>query len=142
MKKIFPILIPVLIIGGILSMVIYFQIQSASEKAAQYNALKSQNDTLKTKLQGKSYYADSLLAKNKMLYSQKQLTEAMNFRDASVKPLLNVGDRVVLRVDSSEAVISDIIIGGDSYTYYIKYVLLHKDRTTETVSPTMIIPAK
>lgn len=142
MKKIVLISVVSLLIGSGVYLAVHENNQSRKAEAERYDSLKTDYTRLKAQYKGKSSYADSLLASNKSLYSQQQLTEAMSFRDASCKSLLNVGDRVMLRSDSSIAIISDRLIGGDRYTFYVKYVVQHKDKSTETLSPQMVIPVQ
>jgi hypothetical protein len=49
-----------------------------------------------------------------------------------------VGDFVYMKRDSSRVVISDIVIGGAKYEYYVRYKVLYKDKTTEEVAPELI----
>lgn len=63
----------------------------------------------------------------------------MNNRDSIRKVLTyTVGDVAHCKMDSSKVVIKDIIVGGGKFEYYLKYVILNKDNTFETVSPELI----
>jgi hypothetical protein len=86
-----------------------------------------------------AYKRDSLIKEVKQLSIYKSLTKAMVHRDEATS-LLNykVGDFVLLKRDSARVVISDIIIGGSKFEYYIKYRVLHKDNSTEDVLPELI----
>lgn len=86
-----------------------------------------------------SFKRDSLLKEVKQLSIYKSLTKAMVHRDeATVLLKHKVGDFVYLKIDSSRVIISDIIIGGAQYEYYIKYKVLYKDKTTEDIAPELI----
>lgn len=85
------------------------------------------------------YERDSLLKENKQLSIYKSLTKAMVHRDeASGLLSYKVGDIVYMKSDSSKVVIEDIVIGGSKYQYYIKYKVLHKDKSIEEVIPELI----
>jgi hypothetical protein len=82
---------------------------------------------------------DSLVRANADLSKYKALTMAMVSRDEATSPLkYKVGNFVYLKRDSSKVVISDIIIGGSKYEYYVKYKVLHKDNVSEEVIPELI----
>lgn len=82
---------------------------------------------------------DSLVRVNTELSKYKALTQAMLHRDVAVTQLNHsIGDIVILKNDSSVAVIEDVVIGGGKYNYYIKYKLLFKDNTTKEVIPELI----
>lgn len=85
------------------------------------------------------YKRDSLSKEVKTLSIYKSLTKAMVHRDeASALLVYKVGDFVYMKRDSARVVVSDIIIGGSKFEYYIKYKVLHKDNSTEEVIPELI----
>lgn len=89
------------------------------------------------------YKRDSLIREVKNLKIYESLTKAMVHRDEATKLLKQqVGDIVLLKRDSSQVVISDIIIGGSNHFYYIKYRVMHSDNTTEEVIPELIYVSK
>lgn len=82
---------------------------------------------------------DSLFRENARLSIYKSLSLAMVHRDEATSLLkYKVGDFVYMKRDSSKVVISDIIIGGAKYEYYVKYKVLYKDKSTEEVIPELI----
>lgn len=86
-----------------------------------------------------TYKRDSLLKEVKRLSIYESLTKAMVHRDEATLLLkYKVGDFVFIKRDSSKAVVSDIIIGGSKYEYYIKYKVLYKDNSTEEIIPELI----
>ena len=86
-----------------------------------------------------SYQRDSLVQEVNNLSNYKALASAMSNRDKATSSLkYKVGDRVYLKSDSSRVVISDIIVGGSTYEYYIKYKVLHKDNLLEEIKPELI----
>lgn len=86
-----------------------------------------------------SYKRDSLIQIVNELSIYRSLTQAMVNRDEATSPLkYKVGNIVYLKRDSDKVVISDIIIGGSKYEYYVKYKVLHKDNVSEEVIPELI----
>jgi hypothetical protein len=86
-----------------------------------------------------SYKRDSLVQIVNELSIYRSLTQAMVNRDEATSPLkYKVGNMVYLKRDSAKVVISDIIIGGSKYEYYVKYKVLHKDNVSEEVIPELI----
>jgi hypothetical protein len=86
-----------------------------------------------------SYKRDSLTREVISLSVYKALTKAMVHRDeATILLKYKVGDFVYMKRDSSKVVISDILIGGAKYEYYVKYKVLYKDKSTEEVIPELI----
>lgn len=86
-----------------------------------------------------SYKRDSLIQIVNELSIYRSLTKAMVNRDEATSPLrYKVGNMVYLKRDSTKVVISDIIIGGSKYEYYVKYKVLHKDNVSEEVIPELI----
>lgn len=86
-----------------------------------------------------TFKRDSLIKEVKQLSIYKSLTKAMVHRDEATSLLkYQVGDFVYMKRDSARVVISDIVIGGSKFEYYIKYKVLHKDNSTEEVIPELI----
>lgn len=86
-----------------------------------------------------SYKRDSLIQIVNELSIYRSLTQAMVNRDEATSSLkYKVGNIVYLKRDSDKVVISDIIIGGSKYEYYVKYKVLHKDNVSEEVIPELI----
>lgn len=82
---------------------------------------------------------DSLFRVAYHLEKYRGLVEAGYTRDSSRIAIPHyVGDVVVLKVDSSRVVITDIIVGGGQFEYYVRYRVQHKDRSLEEVAPEMI----
>lgn len=84
------------------------------------------------------YKRDSLAMEVKRLSIYESLSRAMALRDGATILLYKVGDIAYSKIDSSKVVISDIIIGGSKYDYYVKYKIIHKDNTIEEVVPELI----
>lgn len=86
-----------------------------------------------------SYKRDSLTRENKQYVAHQSLHKAISHRDEATSLLPHkIGEAVYLKRDSARVMIEDIIIGGAKYEYYVKYRVLHKDKTTEEVKPEMV----
>jgi hypothetical protein len=86
-----------------------------------------------------TYKTDSLLKEVNNLSKYKSLTLAMIHRDeAEILLKYKVGDVIYLKRDSSRVVVEDILIGGAKYEYYIRYKVLHIDKSIEEVKPELI----
>lgn len=86
-----------------------------------------------------TYKRDSLIQIVNELSTYRSLTQAMVNRDEATAPLkYKVGNIVYLKRDSAKVVVSDIVIGGSKYEYYVKYKVLHKDNVSEEVIPELI----
>jgi hypothetical protein len=104
--------------------------------------LKENNNLLLQKQKEESicsYKKDSLSKELSRLAIYKSLTGAMVYRDEVLMELKHkVGDIVYLKRDSSQAVVSDIVIGGSKYEYYIHYRVILKDNSWEELIPELI----
>jgi hypothetical protein len=49
-----------------------------------------------------------------------------------------IGDVVKLKFDNSNVVITDIIVGGGMFEYYVRYRVMHSNRKTEEIAPEMV----
>jgi hypothetical protein len=86
-----------------------------------------------------SFKRDSLQREVNSLSIYRSLTKAMVHRDEATSLLkYKVGDFVYMKRDSVKVVISDIVIGGSKYEYYVRYKVLHKDKTEEEVIPELL----
>lgn len=85
------------------------------------------------------YKRDSLTVELNRLAIYKSLTSAMVYRDEAIMGLKHqVGEIAYAKRDSARVVISDIVIGGSKYEYYLRYRVLRKDNTTEEIIPDLI----
>ncbi|HEY1038865.1 MAG TPA: hypothetical protein VGF30_05630 [Bacteroidia bacterium] len=82
---------------------------------------------------------DSLLKRVNYFQQYTSLVDATFFRDSTTKSLkYKAGDIVLVKPDSSKAVIKEIIIGGTQYEHYIKYKVVLKDRSQLEITPEML----
>lgn len=86
-----------------------------------------------------SYKKDSLTNEVNQISNYKTLVKSMAHRDEATALLkYKIGDFVYLKRDSDKVVISDIVIGGARFEYYIRYKVLHKDKIEEEIKPELI----
>jgi hypothetical protein len=113
--------------------------QSIDKKTDEVKTLSFQMEILASKLFKTTITRDSALQENRLLSKYRALTDAMSYRDSIRKPFsFRKGDIVRLKRDSTLVVVEDLIVGGGQYDYYIKYIIEHKDKSLETVSPEKI----
>lgn len=136
MKNTFLIILSLIVVVS--SLFNWTQYNNMKDMTKDNDSLNVVNKQVNAALKNKSKYADSVATMNTLLFSQKQLTEAMNFRDKSTSTMFKVGDQVRVKLDSSIAYISDVIIGGGKYRFYIEYEVQFKDRHFEKLSPELI----
>ncbi|MFZ2151364.1 MAG: hypothetical protein WAZ12_01250 [Candidatus Absconditicoccaceae bacterium] len=82
---------------------------------------------------------DSAMKAMKQLASYQPLTSEMIQRDkvrSSMK--YQPGDFAIMKVDSSKVLVIDIIAGGDKFNYTLKYLVQHKNKNYEEVSPQLL----
>ncbi len=79
---------------------------------------------------------DSLQKNLNYLWQYKTLVQAAKVRD-QVGDSFNFhpGDRVRLKSDSSVVIITDLMIGGNRYNYFIKFLIKNNKGTQTEVSP-------
>lgn len=86
-----------------------------------------------------AYKKDSLTNEVNQISNYKALVKSMTHRDEATGLLkYKIGDFVYLKRDSDKVVVSDIVIGGAKFEYYVRYKVLHKDKTEEEVKPELI----
>jgi hypothetical protein len=135
-KKIVWICFFVFLFVGIVFSALVWAIVSDKRELAEKNAKLQQEQGVNFTCASKR---DSLIKEVKQLSIYKSLTKGMVHRDEATSLLkYKIGDFVYMKRDSARVVISDIIIGGSKYEYYIKYEVLHKDNSTEKVIPELI----
>lgn len=130
------------ILIGMVAILIGINVCMLSIINSQSNKLDSQNNIILKEETDKSncvYKRDSLTVELNRLAIYKSLTSAMVYRDEVIMQLkYQIGDIAHTKRDSSQIVISDIVIGGSKYEYYIKYKIIHKDNTMEEIIPELI----
>ncbi len=144
-KKIFYITISVVFI--ICLLVIFFQNRSLKSEEENYSKsmeqmsldikmLKAESKYLKSINSEINFKKDSLQKNMDFLWIYKTLVQASKLRDDvgtnfSFKP----GDKVRLKMDSSSVVITDLVIGGNTFNYYIRFMVKNNKGIISEVSP-------
>ena len=135
----------VLFIGAIL--LFYFQQKSLKEEEAIYKKslsdlqaelklMTSEMHQLKRNNKSLDHQKDSLQNNLNFLWKYKTLVKTARLRDQIGEDLsFESGERVRMKADSSIVVITDIIVGGNTYNYYIKYLVETNKGLTLDVSP-------
>lgn len=86
------------------------------------------------------YKNDSLATITRENIAYRELVRKMVARDMSGKSELpEVGSIVIFKNDSTRGVLSDIIIGGGKFDYYVKCRVVRKDGTATEIKPEMLI---
>jgi len=135
-KRVVAFIVLVLIIGGLT----YLNIDSNKKHEKAMADLQLQYQQEMARLGRARGTIDSLSRVARHLEKYRGLVEAGYTRDSSRNDIPHmIGDVVKLKMDSSRVVISDIIVGGGMFEYYVRYRVIHKDRTVEEVSPEMIL---
>lgn len=149
-KKIIYISIASLILfAGIL---IYLQRKSQQEEAALYSrtycdlnskmiALHQEIRNLRNENSEINFMKDSLQNNMDYLWAYKTLVQSSRLRDdVGVNFKFKPGDIVHLKMDSSKVVITDLVIGGNVYNYYIRFLVKNNKGIGFEVSPLEIEP--
>lgn len=131
----------------VISLVLYFQFKNQSEEEKVYQStvnelknnieiLQKQLKTIKKEKTIVSFEKDSLKKNLNYLWGYKPLVMTSYLRDRitanfDYKP----GDLVRMKTDSSVVIVTDIILGGNDYTYFLKFLIKNKKGETKEVSP-------
>jgi DNA-directed RNA polymerase subunit H (RpoH/RPB5) len=137
-KKVILIVVFSLVIIG-MGYAIYRLNKDVEDKKKKITDLEKASKNSNVKYDKLMYTKDSLMLINAFLAKYRTLTVAMTYRD-SVRMSLKykIGDVVRMKRDSARAIISDIIIGGGRYEYYIKYKVMLKSGQEEDIVQEML----
>jgi uncharacterized protein (DUF3084 family) len=123
--------------------VIYWQNQSLKEDQmgiatleSNIEQLKQEMNTIKNKKREIEINRDSLQKNLNYLWQYKTLVQSTKVRD-QVGDNFNFqpGDRVRLKADSSVVVITDLMVGGNRYNYFVKFLIKNNKGLQSEVSP-------
>ena len=123
--------------------VIYWQNQSLKEDQmgiaaleSNIEQLKQEMNTIKNKKREVEINRDSLQKNLNYLWQYKTLVQSTKVRD-QVGDNFNFqpGDRVRLKADSSVVVITDLMVGGNRYNYFVKFLIKNNKGLQSEVSP-------
>ncbi len=107
-----------------------------SELKENINQLNLQIKSIKRKKYEVEINRDSLQRNLDYLWQYKTLVQSTKFRDQiSSNFNFEPGDRVRLKTDSSAVIVTDILVGGNRYNYFVKFVVKNKKGEVLEVSP-------
>ena len=107
-----------------------------SELKENINHLNLQIKSIKRKKYEVEINRDSLQRNLDYLWQYKTLVQSTKFRDQiSSNFNFEPGDRVRLKTDSSAVIVTDILVGGNRYNYFVKFVVKNKKGEVLEVSP-------
>jgi len=126
--------------------VIYWQNKSIKEDEKGIAELKESLKNLTEEIKSVKFKKhivevkkDSLQRNLDYLWQYKPLVQATKFRDQIGNNFnFHPGDRVRLKSDSSLVVITDILVGGNQYNYFIKFIVKNNKGNTIELSPVEI----
>ena len=135
------------LIIAIISSVLYFQFINQSKEEKEYQTtvlelkqnvqiLQKQLKSIKKEKTIVSFEKDSLKKNLNYLWGYKPLVMTSYLRDRitanfDYKP----GDLVRMKADSSIVIVTDIILGGNDYNYFLKFLIKNKKGESKEVSP-------
>ncbi|MBK6836630.1 MAG: hypothetical protein IPG89_21195 [Bacteroidetes bacterium] len=138
-KPFFITLIFSVLLLSILSIVIYNINETKKEREAKIQTLEAYLVNEGNTIVKVSKTRDSLSGQLNYFKKYESLVDATFFRDSTSHSLkYKAGDVVLLKPDSSKAVIKEIIIGGTQFEYYIKYKVILKDRSQLEITPELL----
>lgn len=138
-KPFFITLIFSILLLSVLSIVIYNIDKAKKEREAKIRTLEEYLVNESVTIAKISKTRDSLAGQLNYFKKYESLVDATFFRDSSSSSLkYKAGDVVLLKPDSSKAVIKEIIIGGTQFEYYIKYKVILKDRSQLEITPELL----
>ena len=129
----------IIILIGVIGFLAYSKVTADKKHKEQMNNLQLQHQMEMSKLTRANRTIDSLFAIANHLTKYRALVEAGYTRDTSrVMIPHTIGDIVKLKIDSSNVVIVDIIVGGGKFEYYVRYKVMNSKREVEEISPELV----
>ena len=141
------ILLVVCLILSITFTFLYFQLKNQSEEEKEYQStvselkqnlqlLQNQLKSIKKEKTIVSFEKDSLKKNLNYLWGYKPLVMTSYLRDRitanfDYKP----GDIVRMKTDSSIVLVTDIVLGGNEYNYFLKFLIKNRKGECKEVSP-------
>lgn len=132
-------IILIIVLLGVIGLLTYFNVTADKRHKEQIEKVQLQYQMEIAKLTKANRTIDSLFTVANHLTKYRALVEAGYTRDSSRIMIPHaIGDIVKLKVDSSNVVIVDIIVGGGMFEYYVKYKVMNSKREVEEISPELI----
>lgn len=132
-------IVGIILLIGLIGVLIYFNMTANQrhQKAMAEMQQKYQQEIARLTLANQTI--DSLFKVTNHLEKYRGLVEAGYTRDSSRIVIPHkIGDVVKLKFDSSNVVITDIIVGGGQFEYYVRYRVMHSNRKEEEIAPEMV----
>lgn len=132
-------IIGIILLIALIGLLIYFNM-TANQRHQKAMAEMQQKYQLEiTRLTQANKTIDSLSIIANHLGKYRGLVEAGYTRDSSrIMIPHKIGDVVKLKVDNSNVVITDIIVGGGMFEYYVRYRVMNVNRKIEEIAPEMV----
>jgi len=135
------------LIIAIISSVLYFQFINQSKEEKEYQTtvlelkhnvqiLQKQLKSIKKEKTIVSFEKDSLKKNLNYLWGYKPLVMTSYLRDRITATFdYKPGDLVRMKTDSSIVIVTDILLGGNDYNYFLKFLIKNKKGESKEVSP-------
>jgi preprotein translocase subunit YajC len=135
------------LIIAIISSVLYFQFINQSKEEKEYQTtvlelkqnvqvLQKQLKSIKKEKTIVSFEKDSLKKNLNYLWGYKPLVMTSYLRDRITATFdYKPGDLVRMKADSSIVLVTDIVLGGNDYNYFLKFLIKNKKGEIKEVSP-------
>ena len=112
------------------------QERQMEELTEQLEVVKSQNKELLSLSKSLDKKGDSLKRNLDILWPNRALVYNARLRDKVAEGLeLKPGDVAMMKADSSKVIITEIIVGGNQFTYYVHYLVRNPKGEAKEVSP-------
>ena len=136
------------------SLIIYLMTRSMSKEEQFYNSQMEQMSQKLEQLDGSlkslkkshkklNHERDSLKRNVDYLWPMRSLVYNAKLRDKVGAELdLRPGDLAMVKTDSTKVVVTDIIVGGNQYTYYVHYLIRNAKGESKEMTPFELKPYK
>lgn len=112
------------------------QERKLDELTEQLELIKTQNKELLSLNKSLDKKGDSLKRNLDFLWPNRSLVYNARLRDKVAEGLeLKPGDVAMMKADSSKVIITEIIVGGNQFTYYVHYLVRNQKGEAKEVSP-------
>lgn len=136
------------------SLIIYLMTRSMSKEEQFYKSQMEQMSQKLEQLDGSlkslkkdhkklNHERDSLKRNVDYLWPMRSLVYNAKLRDKVGAELdLRPGDLAMVKTDSTKVVVTDIIVGGNQYTYYVHYLIRNAKGESKEMTPFELKPFK
>jgi hypothetical protein len=143
-KKLIFIIVLLVLLSGL---VIYLMTRSMSEEGrlhqSQLEKMKEQLElldgnlkSLKSAHKKLNHERDSIKRNADYMWPMRSLVYNAKLRDKVGEAIdLKPGDMATMKTDSSKVIVTDIVVGGNQFTYYLHYLVRTTKGESKEVSP-------